>query len=49
MRGAVKARRHPRRGAVARGSGGAKELRPGPAGAVGKTELANGPHVSVGG
>jgi hypothetical protein len=49
MRGAVKARRHPRRGAAARGSGGMEESRPGSAGAVGNTELTGGPHMSAGG
>jgi hypothetical protein len=49
MRGDVKARRHPRRGAAARSSGGTEESRPGSAGAVGKMELTSGPHVSAGG
>jgi hypothetical protein len=49
MRGAVKARWHPRRGVAARGSGGTEESRPGLASAVGKIELTSGPHVSVGG
>jgi hypothetical protein len=40
----VKARRHPRHGA-----GGAEESRLGSAGAVEKTKLTSGPHVSAGG
>jgi hypothetical protein len=44
MRGAVKARQHPRHGA-----GGAEESRPGSAGTVEKTTLTSGPHVAAGG
>jgi hypothetical protein len=46
--GAVKARRHPRHGAAAWGSGGAEESRLESAGAVGKAEMTSGPHVSAG-
>jgi hypothetical protein len=49
MRGAVKARRHPRRGAGDAESGGTEESRLGPAGVVEKTKLTSGPHVSAGG
>jgi hypothetical protein len=47
MRGAVKARRHPRPGAGGAGSGGAEESWPGSAVAVEKTKLTSGPLVSV--
>jgi hypothetical protein len=43
MRGAIKARRHPRPG----GSGGEEDFRPGSAGAVGKTGLTLRTHASV--
>jgi hypothetical protein len=47
MRGAVKARRHLRRGAAVRGSGGAEESRPGSADTVQKTELTSGSPMSA--
>jgi hypothetical protein len=47
MRGALKAQRYLRRGAAARGSGGAEDFRPGSAGVVGKTGLTRGTHASA--
>jgi hypothetical protein len=47
MRGAVKARRHPRRGAAARGSGGMEDFRSGLADTVVKMGLTHGTHAST--
>jgi hypothetical protein len=47
MRGAVKAQRHSRHGAAARGSSGAEDFLSGSAGMVGKTGLRHETHASV--
>jgi hypothetical protein len=47
MRGAVKTRRHPRRGADDAGRGGAEDSWLGSTGAVEKTGLTSGPPMSV--